>query len=211
MKKLAMVFLLALVASVSFGQELKFSEDTLYLSQISTKEYFKTYKDNYEFKFLKMPDGSILGLGEEISFGRPVGNNTVTQANGGLVGGHYSKTGAFSNIVMGRLGLSVMNGMQYLQDSYAGKKTKILEIKRGRIILDLDRGPVATVLNVSDAFLQGELVNPKRAMTKTEAIAKLKEQKDLLDLGMISKEDFEKSKNELSSIIVGTSGSTQQR
>jgi hypothetical protein len=41
-------------------------------------------------------------------------------------------------------------------------------------------------------------------MTNEKAIAKLKEQKDLLDLGIITKEDFEKIKLELTAIITGT-------
>lgn len=39
-------------------------------------------------------------------------------------------------------------------------------------------------------------------MTKEEAIAKLKESKDLLDLGMIKQEDFDKLKLELAPIIL---------
>mgnify|MGYP000538227027 CR=1 FL=1 len=39
-------------------------------------------------------------------------------------------------------------------------------------------------------------------MTKEEAIAKLKESKDLLDLGMIKQEDFDKLKAELTPIIM---------
>jgi hypothetical protein len=204
MKKLIFASLFVLVTITSSSQELKFSEDTLYLSQVTNKEYYKTYKDNYEFKFIKMQDGSVLSVGEEIKFGRPVGNNTISQTNSGLAGTNYSRTGAFSNILYGRLGLSVMNGMQYLPDSWKGRNAKIIEIKRGRIILDCDQGPTATVLNVSEAFSQGELINPKGAMTRSEAIAKLKEQKDLLDLGMISKDDYEKSKSQLSPIISGS-------
>lgn len=39
-------------------------------------------------------------------------------------------------------------------------------------------------------------------MTKEEAIAKLKESKDLLDLGMIKQEDFDKLKAELTPVIM---------
>ncbi len=41
-------------------------------------------------------------------------------------------------------------------------------------------------------------------MTKEKAIAKLKEAKDLLALGIITKENFEKLKLELTAIITGT-------
>ncbi|MFT4972937.1 MAG: hypothetical protein ACI9JY_002143, partial [Saprospiraceae bacterium] len=38
-------------------------------------------------------------------------------------------------------------------------------------------------------------------MTKAEAIAKLKETKDLLDLGIVKQEDFDKLRAELTPII----------
>lgn len=42
-------------------------------------------------------------------------------------------------------------------------------------------------------------------ITKEDAISKLKEQKELLDLGMITKEDYEKTKQELTPFIIGKS------
>jgi hypothetical protein len=42
-------------------------------------------------------------------------------------------------------------------------------------------------------------------MTKEDAISKLKEQKELLELGMITKEDYEKTKQELTPFIVSKS------
>ena len=39
-------------------------------------------------------------------------------------------------------------------------------------------------------------------MTREQAIAKLKEAKDLVDLGMMTKEEFDKLKDELSKIIL---------
>jgi hypothetical protein len=177
------------------------SDDTLFLSQVSNREYYKKYKDNYEFKFLKMPDGSVLSVGDEVTFGRPVGSNRVAQSNVGLSSGHISSVGAYSTMVVGRLGLSVMSGMQWLPDNVQGTKTKILEIKRGRLILG-EKSAFCTVLGVDRAFESGELINPKRTMNKSEAIAKLKETKDLLDLGMIKLDEYERIKSELTPIIL---------
>ena len=41
-----------------------------------------------------------------------------------------------------------------------------------------------------------------RTMTRDEALAKLKEAKDLLDLGLMSSEEFEKMREELKTIIL---------
>jgi hypothetical protein len=57
-------------------------------------------------------------------------------------------------------------------------------------------------MNVLDAINTGEIINPNAAMTREQAIAKLKEAKDLVDLGMMSKEDFEKLKAELTPLII---------
>jgi hypothetical protein len=40
-------------------------------------------------------------------------------------------------------------------------------------------------------------------MNRNEAIAKLKESKDLLDVGMMQQEDYNKLKSELTPIIMG--------
>ena len=48
----------------------------------------------------------------------------------------------------------------------------------------------------------GELMLKNRTITRNEAIAKLKEAKDLLDLGLMSSEEFEKMREELKTIIL---------
>jgi hypothetical protein len=178
------------------------SDDTLFVNQLSNKEYFKKYKDNYEFKFMKLIDGSVLSVGDEVKFGKPVGGNRVAQTNVGLFSGNVNTTEAYSTMVLGRLGLSVMAGMQWLPSAgVVGMNQKILEIKKTRVILGTDKA-FATVLNIEQAFKIGELENPKRPMNRTEAIAKLKESKDLLELGMIKSEEYEKIKTELTPIIL---------
>ena len=57
-------------------------------------------------------------------------------------------------------------------------------------------------MGITEAINTGEIINPKAAMTREQAIAKLKEAKDLVDLGMMSKEDFEKLKAELTPLII---------
>ena len=47
-----------------------------------------------------------------------------------------------------------------------------------------------------------KLVNPKRGLTRKEAISKLEESKDLLDLEMITREEFNLIKKELTPIIL---------
>jgi hypothetical protein len=59
-----------------------------------------------------------------------------------------------------------------------------------------------TILDYEKAILLNEIINPNRPMTKEEAIKKLKEAKDLLDLGMITQGKFDSLKVKLSPIIL---------
>ena len=56
---------------------------------------------------------------------------------------------------------------------------------------------------INEALAKGEIINPNRAMNRTEAIAKLKESKDLLELDMMTAEEYESIKKELTPIIKG--------
>ena len=60
-----------------------------------------------------------------------------------------------------------------------------------------------TVIDLEASLENGEIINPNARMTKEEAIAKLKESKDLMDLGFLSKEEYERLKKKLSPIITG--------
>ena len=201
MKKVSMVLLFALITIVSFGQD-ETPTDTLFVNKLGEREYFKKYRDNYLFKCIQLSDGSILEVGDKVKFGKPVGGNRIAQTNVGLASGSVNTTEAYSTMVLGRLGLSIMSGMQWLPSAgVVGLNQKIMEIKKTRIILG-DGSAYATILNVEQAFKIGELINPNAPLTRDQAIVKLKEQKDLLDLGMITKEQFDKIKLELTPIIM---------
>jgi hypothetical protein len=64
-------------------------------------------------------------------------------------------------------------------------------------------GSGRTIMDLEKALLLGEIINPNAPLTREQAIAKLKEHKDLLDLGMINEEEFNKLRDELSPIIMG--------
>lgn len=58
-----------------------------------------------------------------------------------------------------------------------------------------------SVMDTELAIESGEVLLKNRKMTRDEAIAQLKEAKELFDIDMISKEEFEEIKNELAPII----------
>ena len=57
-------------------------------------------------------------------------------------------------------------------------------------------------MNTELAIESGEILLKNRKMTREEAIAKLREAKELLDLEMMSQEDYDALKKELSPIIM---------
>jgi hypothetical protein len=212
MKKI-LVVAIALIASVSsFAQD--FIPDTLFTSKVNDIEYAKNYANNEKFAAIQLKDGSVLKVGDPMQIGQPSGMNTVRAVNSGLFNSTVSNKQAFQFLIFGRIGMSAMAGMNYLPGDFTARQVTIKEIKASHtsvvgskkspltywLILDLGNS-VTTALNLDQALATGELVNPKRAMTRSEAITKLKETKDLLELGMIKQEEYEKIKTELTPII----------
>ena len=58
-----------------------------------------------------------------------------------------------------------------------------------------------SVMDAELALESGEILLLNRKMTRDEAIAKLREAKELMDIEMMSKEEFEQLKKELAPII----------
>jgi len=63
-------------------------------------------------------------------------------------------------------------------------------------------GLVPVLIDYDTALELGEIKNPKIKLTKEQAISKLKETKELLDLGVITQADYDKLKSELTPLIL---------
>ena len=79
-------------------------------------------------------------------------------------------------------------------------KVEVNSVKGVSQILSYSR---KTIVDIEKALSAGEIVNPNAPLTKEQAISKLKESKDLMELDMISKEEYEDLKNRLTPIILG--------
>tara|TARA_B100001758_G_scaffold237747_1_gene240130 strand:- start:572 stop:1231 length:660 start_codon:yes stop_codon:yes gene_type:complete len=60
-----------------------------------------------------------------------------------------------------------------------------------------------TIIDIDKALASKEIINPNALLSKEEAIYKLKESKDLMELDLLSKEEYEKLKERLTPIILG--------
>ena len=60
-----------------------------------------------------------------------------------------------------------------------------------------------TIMDLEKALLIGEIIDPNAPLTREQAIAELKESKDLLELDIISQDEYDKLRAKLTPIIRG--------
>jgi hypothetical protein len=102
-------------------------------------------------------------------------------------------------------------------ETMAGDRAFIIEIEMARmskkqdfdVMVHLNRVGGGRFVNVKklaramidDALETGEVINPNAPMTREQAIAKLKESKELLDLEMMTQAEYDAIKEKLAPII----------
>jgi hypothetical protein len=72
----------------------------------------------------------------------------------------------------------------------------------GSFLSTIANSSFRTIIDIDKALEYEEVVNSNRPLTRSEAIIKLKEQKDLFDLGLISEKEYLELKEKLSPIIL---------
>tara|TARA_B100001093_G_C26752675_1_gene981894 strand:- start:735 stop:1346 length:612 start_codon:yes stop_codon:yes gene_type:complete len=190
--------LLALLIVTSLnGQKKKTTE--IYDLKTSFAETKAMYKaDFYITKSLIFEDGSSISIGDTL----PLGPSSSKISN------------TYETIATGRTTI-IQPISKYSQVNTSMREFDwVLEtIKGTRLLGDLDiemfiRNPDASglaqkylTININ-SFTMGEVVNPNRRMTRNEAIDKLKESKELLELEIISQEEYDAIKKKLTPIIM---------
>jgi hypothetical protein len=177
-------------------------------------------------------DGSILKIGDTLVIGVPTGTITKTLAGGYndnvVVGRSSSRSKSnFQTIILGKpagLGnvLAAMGGEEAINagSEFQNEVVLIAEMRvfhkgsrkkplRVEILLGEPNGRAFGInkyLSVTDyekSVLSGEIKSMNAPLTRDEAIAKLKESKDLLDLGLLKQEDYDAIRTELTPVIMG--------
>lgn len=178
-----------------------------------------THEDFHKNQLMeRLSEGSSVGIyidinidsykkGDTLIIGKPSGiSSNYNQATG-------LTTKLFETIMYGTSAGTLLKGVRFAEDYVSGQKIVIDEIilsKRVKgvyiyaIPVNEKLLPIDKYLTVSldRAILTKEIINPKAKLTKESAIELLKEKKELLDLGLISQEEYDKLKNELSPIIL---------
>ena len=185
------------------------------------KEYTTINKNS-----VKIGDTLVLGAptSEEMST-RTYSGSYGTKARGGVAQSRSTSTKTYEFIQMGRPAgfgsiMTAMNGdAQNMADNSLKNTTVIVnEIKtyhRGSkkkplyVVMVLGEingrafgiNKYLSVMDTELAIESGEVLLKNRKMSRDEAIAKLKEAKELMEVDMMSKEEFEELKIELAPII----------
>lgn len=187
--------LIALAASC-FGQSITFS-------QAENLEYAKHVSNNTEFQSYQSQDGSLVKIGDTLVIGIP-----------------STKSNSFSHIYIGKVTVGsalfvnpVPLGMAYQKEKVVVEKISCMHAKMSKnsplkltvFVSNSAYASIArnrTILDYEKAFVLGEIINPKALLSREQAISKLREIKELLDLGMITQSKFDSIKNELTPIIM---------
>ncbi|MEB8346878.1 hypothetical protein OO010_12520 [Flavobacteriaceae bacterium KMM 6898] len=206
--------LVLLISSIIYSQKIK-EIDSITHSELEAIHGSKEFKNIVTIQNYKLSDGSWLKSGDTLIVGKPSNSNKL---EGGYVQG--SSINSHSHIILGT-GASAMLGAIYMgNESMTDDKVFITEIKMGRmskknpfeVYVEFNKVGGGRFLNIKmlarapieKALSSRELINPNAPMTRGDAISKLKEAKDLMDLGLKTKEEFEHLRDELAPTINGS-------
>jgi hypothetical protein len=177
MKKtiITLALLIPVTAKIAFAQEVKFAEVQ---NGTVTSGQFQSYVAK---------DGSTYKIGDKISFGAPSGVNgkfvTITKMD---IAGNVFPVGA-----------------EAINTTAEIKKIRVGGNKRSGYKVSFQTKGLTGLDNyfffLEDAIQVGEIKS--FGMTSDQALAELKKAKDKLDLGLITQEEYDKIKQELSQYI----------
>ncbi len=215
MLKLLSICLL-IVSLNSNGQSL----DTLFINKTGDIDWCSKYRSHQEFAFIKFEDGSLLKKGDTLKIGSPSSINytksTIVQEKDDESKIKSVTTNNFTYLVLKDYNYSANpSGYKVLPESY---KNNLLVIEYIRLRKGLLRRSYGTpylelkllkkntfekieTRGLVDAIESRELINPN-ILTKEEAIAKLKEGKELLELGVLTQQEYDQLKLKLTPFII---------
>jgi hypothetical protein len=197
MKEIILTLGLFFLTNVSYGQRLTYE-------QTQNIEVSSNYSNGDTLSSYVLKDGSEIVLGSALKFGTPLNGNK-----------YFSRV-FFEKYTMTK---AVLLGPPIqLEDGYTGENVIVTEIKVYHTKLTKKsplqiylyvQNPTApalarnrTIGDLEMAIETKEVINPNAAMTREQAIAKLKESKDLLDLGIMSQVEFDDLKAKLTPLII---------
>jgi len=186
---------LLFIAQLSFGQEMTFE-------QTQNLELAVNFSNGDTLSKYISKDGTEILVGNKLKIGKPLNQNKV-----------------FTRLFFGEVNLvkALLSPPIQLSDLYIGEEVVITSIRVSHTKMSKNsplsvnlyvQNPNApfgaknrTIFDYEKAVETYEVINPNAQMTREQAIAKLKEAKDLLDLGLMTEQEYNDLKIKLTPII----------
>jgi len=215
------IVILALCLPIfSFAQKKNLTYD-----QISDIQFAKQYQNNTAIDSYTTKDGLTINVGDTLTIGNAViernkymFNDVFSHIVIGKIKGTTNKE--FTHLPHNYSGSKVIvKSLFVTHEKFTGYKLwpnrkemplyVSVFVKNPKVKLNSAKGlskmlshSRKTILDIEKALSSSEIINYNAPLTKKEAIKKLKESKDLMELDLLSKEEYEKLKEELISIIL---------
>ena len=215
MKKLLLLLFVTALFQVNAQKKLK-ETDTINLNTVTVEQIKKKFKNGFETQVLILEDGTVIQKGSDLIVGVPSNKMNV---NTNVYNGQKAAptTIDFTYLMIGRYSTMAVLSAVYFGSNFSDTEIVVEKIKIYRTgktigaIVDFTKkdgtntamGKYGSILGLTTALNKGEVINPNRPMNRQEAIAKLKEAKDLLELEMMSQDEYDTLKAELAPIIKG--------
>ncbi|MBR77525.1 MAG: hypothetical protein CMD36_06375 [Flavobacteriales bacterium] len=209
-----------IILTLAIFPYLLFSQSDLNYQQTQDIQYYKNIKNGTKFNSYTTKNGLKISKGDIITIGRPFSKKENVKIND-----------EFKNIVVGDVSGTYIHDYKYLNQKYKDEQVIVSEIyvthekyKGYKLLYNKKEMPLyvsiyvksanksdnissffgdskKTILNIEKALIEMEIINPNAPLSREEAIKKLRESKDLMELDMMSKEEYEKLKKKLTPII----------
>ena len=197
------------------------SYESLTYEQANDLKFAKQYKNNTKFDSYLTKDDVKIKIGDTLT----IGNAFIEGINK-----KYVPSDVFVNIYIGDIKGRDIENYNHLPYDQSGNKVIVYSIYvkhekytgynplknnketplyivlfvkpvKDGIVSSILGYPRITILDLEEAFNTGEIINPNPPLTRSEAIIKLKESKDLFDLDLLSEEEYNQIKNKLTPFI----------
>ena len=209
-----------IILTLAIFPYLLFSQSDLNYQQTQDIQYYKNIKNGTKFNSYTTKNGLKISKGDIITIGKPFSKK-----------GNVKINDEFKNIVVGDVSGTYIHDYKFLNQKYKNEQVIVSEIyvthekyKGYKLMFNKKEMPLyvsiyvksanksdnissffgdskKTILNIENAFIDMEVVNPNAPLTREEAIKKLRESKDLMELDMMSKDEYENLRKKLTPII----------
>ena len=218
MKKIAILFLC--LPLFTFAQKKNLTFD-----QANDIKYAKQYKNNTTITSYTTKDGLTISVGDILTIGKAVierdkymFNDVFSHIVTGKAKGVDNTNFRYlphdysgSKVIVKSLFVTHKKETGYVLWSQRKKMPLYVSVfvKNPKVEVNSVKGfskmlsySKKTIVDIEKALASGEIVNTNAPLSKQEAIQKLKESKDLMELDLLSKEEYEELKERLMPIIL---------